>query len=56
MIAEIKSIRLEWLEHVARMEENRMVTRASEGHPGGKRKTGRPRKQWLEKILSRILD
>jgi hypothetical protein len=50
IIAEIKSKRLEWLGHVARMEENRMVKRVFEGNPGGRRKTGRPRKRWLGDI------
>jgi hypothetical protein len=50
IIAEIKSKGLECLEHVARMEENRLVKRVLEGHPGGRRKTGRPRKQWLDDI------
>jgi hypothetical protein len=36
--AEIKSKRLEWQRHVVRMEENRMVKRVFEGHPGGRRK------------------
>jgi hypothetical protein len=29
------------------MEEDRMVERIFEGHPGGRRKTDRPRKRWL---------
>jgi hypothetical protein len=45
IIAEIKSKRLEWLGRVTRMEENRMVKRVFEGHPGGRRKTDRPRKR-----------
>jgi hypothetical protein len=48
IISEIKSKRLEWLGHVARMEEKRMVKRVFEGNPGGRRKTGRPRKRWLD--------
>jgi hypothetical protein len=32
------------------MENNRMVKRVFEGHPGGRRKTGRPRKRWLDDI------
>jgi hypothetical protein len=48
--AEIKSKIIEWLEHVVRMKENRMVKRVFEGHPGGRRKTGRPRKRWLDDI------
>jgi hypothetical protein len=50
IIAEIKSKRLECLGHVDRMEENTMVKRVFEGHPGGKRKTARPRKRWLDDI------
>jgi hypothetical protein len=50
IIAEIKSKGLEWLRHVARMGENRMVKKNSVGHPGGRRKTGRPRKRWLDDI------
>jgi hypothetical protein len=46
--AEIKSKRLEWFGHVVRMEENRMVKRVFEGQAGGRRKTGRPRKRWLD--------
>jgi hypothetical protein len=47
---EIKSNRLEWLGHVARMEDNRMVKKVFEGHVGGRRKIGRPRKRWLDDI------
>jgi hypothetical protein len=32
------------------MEEDRMVRRVFEGHPGGRRKTGRHRKRWLDDI------
>jgi hypothetical protein len=50
IIAEIKSKRLEWLGHVVRMKENRMVERVFESHPGERRKTGRLRKRWLDDI------
>jgi hypothetical protein len=50
IIEEIKSKRLEWLGHVVRIEENRMVKRIFEGHPGGRRKTGRPRERWMDDI------
>jgi hypothetical protein len=46
IIAKIKSKRLEWLGHVERMEESRMVKRVFEGHPGVRRKIGRPKKRW----------
>jgi hypothetical protein len=50
IIAGIKSKRLEWLGYVAIMEENTMVKGVFEGHPGGRRNTGRPRKRWLDDI------
>jgi hypothetical protein len=50
IIAEFKSKRLEWLGHVVIMEENRTVKRVFEGNLSGKRKTGRPRKRWLDDI------
>jgi hypothetical protein len=36
--------------YVARLEENRMVKRVFEGHPGERRKTGRSRRRWLDDI------
>jgi hypothetical protein len=50
IIGDIKSKRLGWLGHVVRLEEDRMVKRIFEGHPGGRRKTGRPRKRWLDDV------
>jgi hypothetical protein len=50
VIAEIKSKRLECLGHVLKMKENRIVKRVFEGHPSGRRNTGRPRKRWLDDI------
>jgi hypothetical protein len=32
------------------MEETRMVKGVSEGHPGGRRKTGRPRERCLDDV------
>jgi hypothetical protein len=43
IIGDIRSKRLGWLGHVVRMEDNQMVKRIFEGHPGGRRKTARPR-------------
>jgi hypothetical protein len=50
IIGDIKSKRLGWLGHVVRMEEDRMVKRIFEGHPGGRRKTDGPRKRWLDDV------
>jgi hypothetical protein len=42
----IKSRRLIWAWHVARMGEGRGVYRVSVGKPEGKRPLGRPRPRW----------
>jgi hypothetical protein len=42
----IKSRRMRWAGHVARMEEGRGVYRVLVGRPAGKRPLGRPRLRW----------
>jgi hypothetical protein len=42
----IKSRRMRWAVHVARMEEGRGVYRVLVGRPEGKRPLGRPRRKW----------
>jgi hypothetical protein len=42
----IKSRRLRWAEHVARMGEGRGVYRVLVGKPEGKRPLGRHRRRW----------
>jgi len=42
----IKVHRLEWLEHVARMDSTRKVRKLVYGRPGRWRKKGRPSLQW----------
>jgi hypothetical protein len=44
----IKSRRMRWAGHVARMEEGRVVYRVLVGRPEGKRPLGRPRLRWEE--------
>ena len=46
----IKSRRLRWVGHVARMEEGRSAFKILTGKPTGKRPLGRPRRRW-EAIL-----
>jgi hypothetical protein len=46
----IKSRRLRWAGHVARMEEGRGVYRVLVGKPEGKRPLGRPRRRWEDNI------
>ena len=46
----IKSRRMRWVGHVARMEEGRGVYRVLVGKPEGKRPLGRPRRRWEDNI------
>ena len=46
----IKSRRMRWAGHVARMGEGRGVYRALVGKPEGKRPLGRPRGRWEDNI------
>ena len=43
----IKSRRVRWAGHVARMSEEREVHRFLVGKPEGKRPMGRPRRRWV---------
>jgi hypothetical protein len=46
----IKSRRMRWAGHAARMGEGRGVYRVSVGRPEGKRPLGRPRSRWEDNI------
>jgi len=46
----IKSGRMRWAGHIARMGERRCVYRVLEGKPEGKRPLGRPRRRWEDNI------
>ena len=46
----IKSRRMRWAGHVARMGEERGVYRVLVGKPEGKRPLGRPRCRWMDNI------
>jgi hypothetical protein len=46
----IKSRRMRWAGHVARMEERRNAYRTSVGNPEGRRPLGRPRRKWVDNI------
>jgi len=46
----IKSRRMRWAEHVARMGEETGVYRVLVGKPEGKRLLGRPRRRWVDNI------
>jgi hypothetical protein len=46
----IKSRRMRWVGHVARMGEERCVYRVLVGKPEGKRTLGRPKRRWEDNI------
>ena len=46
----VKSRRMRWAGHVARMEDGRGVQRVLLGKPAGKRPLGRPRYRWEDNI------
>jgi hypothetical protein len=46
----IKSRRMRWAGHVARMGETRNVYRILTGKPEGKSPQGRPRRRWVDDI------
>ena len=46
----IKSRRMRWAGHVARMGEERVVYRVLVGKPEGKRSLWRPRRRWVYNI------
>jgi hypothetical protein len=50
IIRMIKSRRMRWAGHVARMGENRNAYRMMVGNPEGKRPLRRPRHRWVDNI------
>ena len=46
----IKSRRLGWAGHVAKMEKNGSAFKILTGTPAGKRPLGRPRRRWKDNI------
>jgi hypothetical protein len=50
IIRMIKSRRMRWAGHVARMREKRNAYRILVGNPEGRRPLGRPRRRWVDNI------
>jgi transcription termination factor 2 len=51
IIRMIKSRKMRWAGHVARMGETRNAYRILVGKPEGKRPLGRPRRRWVDNII-----
>jgi hypothetical protein len=52
----IKSRRIRWAGHVARMGEKRNMYRLLVGKPEAKRPLGRPRRMWIDNIKMDLLE
>jgi len=52
----VKSRRMRWVGHVARMGEERVVHRFLVGKPEGKRPFGRPRRRWEDNLKMDLLE
>ena len=50
MVKEIKHYQKKWLQHVQRMDTNRLPKQALQYKPKGRRNIGRPRKRWRDQI------
>jgi hypothetical protein len=56
IIRMIKSRRMKWARHVARMGETRNACRVFVGKPNEKRPIGRPRRRWVDNIKMDLRD
>jgi hypothetical protein len=50
IVLEIKEYQREWLQHVERMDRDRIPKQALKYRPKGKRSIGRPRKRWNDQL------
>ena len=48
IVQEIKQYQEKWLQHVQRMDTNRLPKQALQYKPNGRRNIGRPRKRWRD--------
>jgi hypothetical protein len=56
MVRIMKSRRMRWAEHVARMGQKRNTYRLLVGKPEGKRPLGRPRRRWVDNIRMDLVE
>ena len=50
IVKEIKQNQKKWLQHVQRMDTNRLPKQALQYKPKGRRNVGRPRKRWRDQL------
>jgi len=51
IVKEIKQYQEKWVQHVQRMDTNRLPKQALKYKPKGRRNIGRPRKRWRDQLL-----
>jgi len=49
-VKEIKQYQEKWLQHIQRMDTNRIPKQALQYKPNGRRHIGRPRKRWRDQF------
>jgi len=50
IVKEIKQYQKKWLQHVQRMDRNRLPRQALKCRPEGRRNIGRPKKRWRDQL------
>ena len=50
IVKEIKQYQGKWLQHIQRMDTNRIPKQALQYKPKGRRNIGRPRKRWRDQL------
>ena len=50
IVKEIKQYQKKWLQHVQRMDRNRLPRQALKYRPEGRRNIGRPKKRWRDQL------
>ena len=50
IVKEMKQYQGKWLQHVQRMDTNRLPKQALQYKPNGRRNIGRPRKRWRDQL------
>jgi len=50
IVKEIKQYQKKWLQHVHRMDTNRIPKQAQQYRPKGRRNIGRPKKKWSDQL------
>jgi hypothetical protein len=56
IIKQVKSRRMRWAGHVARMGEERKVYKVLVGKPEGNRPLGRPRRRWEDEVRMDLME